>query len=208
MRSLLIAGVVLAATGCTMPNPETVITLDGPAALYAWGPRAGSHIDVRRQGPLDPDGHEQSVAITDARLTLDLSPTGVRVTRLDLSLADVDLPASQQVPEGLSLRAQKLSLDTPTTLTTATRESQAIAGRLDGALRYHVALPVPTGLYPLGESDVTGSLTVDVGKDEHGRLRVWLHADPAGTCGAIGDLMTLSRCQLDVELDGVDTLAK
>jgi rubrerythrin len=199
--------VMLSASGCTAPNPSSLVTLDQPAVLYAWGPSADSRIEARRQGAIDPVGHVQSVPVTDARFTLDLGEP-VKVTRLELTLGDVDLPATPQVPDGLQLRSQRLYIDPAQKVVTEERSFDTVSAHLDGALKYQAALPISTGLYPLGVTDVTGSLRIDVGQDEGGRLRVWLHADPGGTCGEVGDIMTFSQCALDVELTGVNTIAK
>jgi hypothetical protein len=206
MRTWMIATVALVG-GCTNPNPGSLVTLDGPAVLYAWGPTAESRIEARRQGPIDPEGHVQTIPVTDARLTLDLGDQ-VGVTRLALTLADVDLPESRQLPDGLSVRAQTLELPAAAPTTTEARDYDSLKARVDGTMRYHAALPISSGLYPLGATDVTGTLEIDVHPDASGRLNVWLHATPSGTCGEIGSVMTLSECALDVQLTGVNTIEK
>jgi hypothetical protein len=194
----------LLAGGCTVANPGAEVGLDEPATLYAHGVADGSAISVHRQGSIDPDGHDQLTAVRDASLILDAAADKVRVRTLTLTLDDMDMPPSPQVPDGLKIRAQKLSIEQPMTATVRARGPLVLDLALDGSMRYSSGMQLADGsVYPLGASDAFGAAQLTVTRAADGSLTVRLDAQPAGDCATVGDLLTLSQCAMTVELSSV-----
>jgi hypothetical protein len=200
MRTTLLASAVLLAAGCTVANPEAEVGLDEPAIVYAHGAAPGSQIVVHRQGPLDPDGHDMTIAVTDLRATIDNTGDKVRVTALTLTLEDTDMPPTAQIPDGLKIRAQSLSLPNPMTAQVSARGPLVLALSLDGTMKYASGMQLDDGsVYPLGASDAFGEVQLTAARRTDGSLSVRLDAQPNGACANVGDLLTLSNCALSVE---------
>lgn len=200
----LLSLVTVLQLGCERPNPDGVAALDGPVVIVATGAKSSSQLGVHRQGPLDPAGSEATLAITNARFRLSTTATGrTEVELLDLGLADDDLPRSPQVPDGLKLRGQRLYAAAPLAATVEERGPDRLIARLSGSLRYHAGLLLDDGVvYPLGDSQASGELTVQVTRDESG-VHLTLDAPPQSECAQIGDLLTFTRCSLFVESDAL-----
>jgi hypothetical protein len=195
----------LVAAGCTAPNPGLggVQPLDSAALVTAQGAKPDSQVGVHRQGPLQPEGADVTVAVRDSSLRLHTTEAGqVVIEELSIALADTDLPPSQQLPQGVKLRAQTLSSTGPLQAKVLLGEPDTLVVHASGSLIYHTAMELADGsLYPLGNSTATGQdLEIRIERDADG-VRATLDAPPAAECGQVGDLLTLSRCSMFVEAD-------
>jgi len=194
--------------GCTVPNtgePE-MATLDQPALVTTSGARPESQLGVHREGPLDPIGHDLTVDVRDAKITLrtDDAVKTALVTDLSLALDDMDLPASPEMPDGLKMREQRLSTPDPRRATVVSKSADQLVLHIVGRLKYDAKMVLADGtLYPLGSSYTEISdLDLRITRAKDGRVTVTLDASPDKACASIGDLITLSRCALYVEADG------
>jgi hypothetical protein len=143
------------------------------------------------------------VAVRDARVTIDSTGDKVRVQALTLTLDDTDLAPTAQMPDGLKIRAQSLSIARPVAAQVKARGAVVLALSLEGSMRYSSGMVLDDGsVYPLAPSDATGNLDLTVTRAADGTLQVRLDSQPDGRCADVGTLLTLSDCALSVELDG------
>ncbi len=208
MRAQALA-IALLAAGCTAPNPGLggVPPLDAPSLVVASGAQPDSMVGVHREGPLDPQGSDVTLAVNDVQLRVRTTQNGhVAIEQLDLSIADEDVPASAQLPSGAKLRNQRLEATGPLKATVVLSEPDRLVLHASGALQYHTSLVLTDGtLYPLGESSAMGQdLDIQITRTATG-VKVTLDTPPNQTCAEIGDLLTLSRCSLFVESEGAVT---
>ena len=184
------------ASGCTVSNPAVAPSLDQPSTIYAHGATAESQVTVHRQGAIDPSGHDQTIGVRDLALTIDAGDR-IQLERLELSLADVDLPPTREMPDGLSLRDQKLTAPAKMDGTVTARSTDRLQLAFTGSMSYATSMVLDDGsLYALGPSDATGSLSIWIEAFPDGTFDVQLASTEPGECATVGDLLSLSNCSL------------
>jgi hypothetical protein len=164
-------------------------------------------VQVHQQGTLDPVGHDLRVAVTDVQGTLrtpSQSGQPLMIETLTLSLDDIDLEPSAQMPDGLHLREQHLIAAAPIPADVVSSGPDGVGAETHGALEYHTVMLMNDGTrWPLGKTQMSSDgTTVRIARAEGGVV-VTLDSPPGGTCGSLGELLTLSHCSLYVEADGV-----
>jgi hypothetical protein len=155
---------------------------------------------MHRGGALDPGGSDLQLAIGEVTLELRLDAAQATLEALTLPLADVDVPPSPQLPDGLKLRRMQLTARAPVAAQILQRSDRVAQLRVPGALTLHASLLLPDGiLYPLGGTDTAASdLDVAVTAEGQGGWAVALEAQPADTCWSLDGLLSLTRCALHV----------
>ncbi len=205
-RSVLwMVAAALASGGCTAPNVSAQLPLAQASEIASAGVRSSSEVAFMRAGTLSPDGATMRVAVTGAQVTLRQSGAAVTASELTIALADVDLPATDLLPDGLKLRRQHLDLAGPAHATVLERDADTVAVRLHGPFKYSASMVLTDGtLYPIGARDAADDdVDVRAVRDAGGRITVTLDATPAAhDCWSASDLLTLSNCSLYVEADG------
>jgi hypothetical protein len=201
--SLILLAIPVSGCGAADPAPNVEPSLSRPADVAANGALAGSRVTARRSGRLDPNGTDVTLAVTGARVHVRAGDRTVALEEIALDLADLDLPPSASLPEGLKLRQQRLVAPGRIHGDTLRRTDDALDLRVDGKLAYHASMVLSDGsLYALGPTDMEdANVEVHLARDG-GAAKVVLEAPPGGTCGSVGDLFTLSDCSLFVESAG------
>jgi hypothetical protein len=193
--------------GCASPTGDAgPATLESALKVTALGVRSPSDVMVHQQGSLDPGGHDLRVEVIDVQGTL-RTPTAAHqplvVESLTLSLADVDLPATQQMPDGMHLRDQYLIAPAPIEAPLDSRGPNGVGGSTAAALEYHTAMLLADGTHwPLGKTEMASDrLQVQIARTGQG-VTITLDSAAGGACGTLGQLLSLSNCSLYVEADG------
>lgn len=198
---------VLLASACTRPSTGGVPTLDAAALVHSQGTLPRSQLTLHQEYAAANDpGLDLTVMIDDATFTVrsgDLGAAHATVEELTLLLDDIDLPPSQELPDGQRMRAQSLTLPAATVAEVLQQTPDALALRITTPLAYHASTLLDDGtLYSLGVVDTTvSSLDLRVTLDE-AHLVVELDAAPAGDCWQIDGVMTVNHCTLFVESAG------
>jgi hypothetical protein len=200
------AALVAFASGCTVPNTAEIATLDQPAVITTRGARPESQVDVHQQGLLDPVGRDLTLRVNDTQISLrtDEAVKTALVSALTISLGDLDIPASEAMPQGVKLREQRLSTPDPRRAKVVAKSADSLTLQVQGRLKYDTKMVLSDGtLYPLGSSYTEISdLDFTIRRNPAtGEVTVTLDATPNDTCAAIGDIMTLSKCALYVQAD-------
>jgi hypothetical protein len=164
---------------------------------------------VHQQGTLDPVGHDLGVAVVDVHGTLRTpakSTDPLMIDSLTIALDDVDFPPSPERPDGLRLREQQLVAASPISAQVYSRGPGGVGATTMGTLEYHTVMLTPDGRrWPLGKTQMSSDHTkVQIARTEGG-VQITFDSSAGGTCGALGDLLTLSNCSLFVEAGGVIT---
>jgi len=205
MRTISFAAVALLAAACTAPNTAASLTaaLDASAHIAAEGAVVPSQLSVHQQGLLEPTGRDLIMTVHDASLSLDTDAdvTHAKINGLKLELADIDLPVSTSLPDGMKLREQTLTPAEAWHGDVIAKSPGSLTVRVSGRLRFDSKMVLASGaLYPLGASYTEVSdISIRVTRATDGNLVATLDATPSANCAAIGSVLTLSHCALYVE---------
>lgn len=202
---LLLSALVVtsaAATGCTRANLG-LAPLDQPATITATGAQTQSEITVYRQGVLDPTGSLTTLRVRDAIVKLHTTEDHAVVDELVLKLADANMSATAEMPQGVNLRQQELRIVRAVDAPMEQHEPNALTVRAHTSLQYRAALVLDDGsLYTLGATDTeAGDLDIRATRYEFG-VHVTVDAAPQGKCWSIPGVIEVSDCSLYVETDG------
>jgi hypothetical protein len=199
---------ILLAAGCTRPagnNGSGVPFLDGAVKVTASGTRPRSEVTLSRAGALDPASAAMAVMINDASLSLHTRGSAqAEIDAVKLTLDDIDLPPSADLPEGLKLRAVSLELAEPIRATVEQAEADTLVLSANSALTVHSSMVLSDGtLYRLGDTQTAaGDLTVRVTVDGE-KATATLDATPPDTCWSVNaagqELLQAQNCALFVE---------
>ena len=209
MPSILIAMTLVMAAGCTRPSPDVNAAglpfLDGAVKVTASGTRPRSQVTLSRAGALDPAAASMAVMINDASLSLHSSGAGkADLDIVNLTLDDIDLPPSANLPDGLKLRAISLALPSPIRATIEQAEADSLVLSASSALTVHSSMVLSDGtLYPLGDTQTAiGDVTVRVTLDGDNATAT-LDAAPPDICWSVfaagQQLLQAQNCALFVE---------
>jgi hypothetical protein len=195
----VLLAVSLAATGCTRANAGGVVTLDEDVMVTAHGTKPRSELTMTREGKLDQPG-PTTVMVNDAALTLHTLGGRAVIDELALVLDSVDLPPSRDLPHGLQLRDQRLTLDPHVPAQIVARAPDQLTLQLETPLVVHANLQLEDGTpYQLGNSlTEMGTLTVRVTLDGAHAVAT-IDAAPPSACWSVADLFTVTNCALFVE---------
>ena len=195
---------MLLAAGCTRANPGGGVYLDQSVKISAEGTRPRSEITLERGGSLDPAARSMEVMINDARVALHVKDGRARLDELVLTLDNILLPPSSDLPHGLALRDNTLQLDEPLVAAVEQAEPDVLVLKAHGALTVHASMVLEDGtLYPLGGTPTEpGDLSVRVTLDA-GRATAIFDAAPPATCWSVGapdhTLLEARNCAVFVE---------
>jgi hypothetical protein len=196
---------MLLAAGCTRPSAGGGMPyLDGAIQVSAEGTRPRSMISLQRGGTLDPASTAMDVMINDAAVALHVKDGRATVDSLQLTLDNVKLPPSKDLPNGLELRDVSLQLDEPVRAKIEQAEPDALTLSVHGTLMVHSSMVLPDGtLYKLGKTPTEpGDLTVRVTVDG-AKATATLDSTPQATCWSLGapgnTLLIAENCAVFVE---------
>jgi hypothetical protein len=196
---------MLLVAGCTRPSAGGGLPyLDGAVKVSAQGTRPRSLISLERGGTLDPASTAMEVMINDAALSLHVKDGRATLDSIKLTLDNVKLPPSEDLPNGLELRDISLELDEPVRAAVDQAEPDALTLTAHGALMVHSSMVLPDGtLYKLGKTPTeAGELTVRVTIDG-AKATATLDTAPQSTCWSVGapgnTLLQAQNCAVFVE---------
>jgi hypothetical protein len=197
---------VFMLVGCTRPNVGGATYLDGAVQVSAQGTRPRSMISLQRAGALDPASSAMEVMINDADVALHVKDGRAVIDRLKLTLDNVLLPVSADLPHGLELRDNYVSLDEPLRATVDEAVPDTLVLTAHGTLSVHSKMVLSDGsLYQLGPTESEpGDLSVRVTLDGEKATAV-LDSTPPATCWSIpggtpdNTLLQATNCAIFVE---------
>jgi hypothetical protein len=195
---------ILLAAGCTRPSTGGLPYLDGAVQVTAQGTRPRSMLTLSRGGALDPTAASVEVMVNDASLVLHVRDGRATLDRIQLTLDDLQLPPSPDLPNGLELRDNSLELDGPLAAVIEEAQPDALTLRAHSRLSVRSKLVLPDGsLYPLGATaSEDGDLNVRVTLDGQKAIAT-LDAAPPATCWSVGTpeatLLSAQNCAVFVE---------
>jgi hypothetical protein len=198
------AALILLLVGCTRENGGKATYLDGAVQVSASGTRPRSMISLSRGGALDPASSAMEVMINDADLALHVQDGRAVIDRLKLTLDNVQLPPSADLPHGLELRDNYLSIDEPLRATVDEAQPDTLVLAAHGTLNVHSKMVLSDGsLYQLGPTaSEPGDLSVRVVLDGE-KATATLDSAPPATCWSVGTpeqtLLSAQNCAIFVE---------
>ena len=178
---------MLLVAGCTRPNVGGPTYLDGAVQVSAQGTRPRSMISLQRGGALDPAASSMEVMINDADVELHVKDGRATIDRLKLTLDNLLLPPSADLPHGLELRDNYISLDEPLRATIEAAQPDTLALSAHGTLNVHSKMVLSDGsLYQLGPTaSEAGDLAIRVTLDGE-KATATLDSTPPATCWSVG----------------------
>jgi hypothetical protein len=195
---------MLLVAGCTRPAAGGATYLDGAVKVSAQGTRPRSMISLERGGALDPQSSSMEVMINDADVALHVKDGRATIDRLKLTMDNILLPVSADLPRGLELRDNYLSLDEPLRATVEEAQPDTLVLSAHGTLNVHSKMVLSDGsLYQLGPTQSEpGDLSIRVVLDGE-KATATLDTAPPATCWSVGTpdhtLLSASHCAVFVE---------
>lgn len=205
MKTMIGSSIALSllVTGCSASPAMQLAPLDSPAVVLAKGAEQSSEVTIYRQGSIDPSGSSVTLHVQDGAVMLRSTADAVTVQELTLALDDVDLSATADMPKGVHLRNQTLSIVGACDAQATQKEPDALTAHGHSSMVYRASLLLDDGsLSPLGPVTTPGSdFDVRATRYEFG-VHVTVDSGPQGQCWSIPGVIDVSDCSMYVELDG------